>query len=87
MNTMTTVADIAGLIVSRRRQLDAIMRSDLVQLQVQYGDRVVMQALELADRAALEDQLSITGAKQRRAEQRQDRKAVQRALAAQAAPR
>jgi hypothetical protein len=48
------------------------MRSDLVKMQVAHGDRVLSQALAIADRAALKDRLSITAAKAR-----QDRKEAQ----------
>jgi hypothetical protein len=73
----SNIDEIAGFIHARRQQLKRILNSDLLKLQTQYGARLVGEAVALADRLAARDRLSVSGAKLRQREQRQDRKAAQ----------
>lgn len=74
---MTNIADIAALIIARRQQLDRVMRSDLVKLQTQVGEKTLREAIRLADQAAAKDALSISGERKRPSDERQDQNAAQ----------
>jgi hypothetical protein len=77
----TTIAELASLIHARRQYLDRILNSDLIKLQCQYGARIVGEAVPLADRMVERDRLSVSGAKVKQREQRQDRRAAQQLFA------
>jgi hypothetical protein len=74
---MSSIDDVARFIYSRRQQLDAQLRSDLVRLQCEFGDRLLSEAVALADKLAERDRLSVSGAKQRQREQRADKMQAQ----------
>jgi hypothetical protein len=75
---MATENDLASLIAARRRQLDGVLRSDLVQLEVRHGSRLVEEAVRLADQMLLADALTASGREQRQRQARLDQKAIQK---------
>jgi hypothetical protein len=77
----TTIDQLADLIFARKQQLDAQLRSDLIKLQVQFGDRLLGEAVAIADRMVERDRLSVSGAKAREREQRQHAKRAQQLFA------
>jgi hypothetical protein len=74
---LATSPKLASLIHARRQYLDRILNSDLLKLQTQYGPRLVGEAVALADRMVERDALSVSGAKAKQREQRQDARMAQ----------
>lgn len=74
------IEQIAELIVARRQQLDQIMRSDLIKLQVAHGDSTLTEAIRLADKIIDRDRLSIQGERKRHGDKRQHAQAAQQAF-------
>jgi hypothetical protein len=73
----TTINELATYILSRRQQLDRVMRSDLLRLQCTYGSRLLSEAIKQADAMAARDKVSVSAVRSRRHEQPQERKTAQ----------
>jgi hypothetical protein len=59
----TSVQDLACWIAARKAQLDRALRSDLIKLEVQYGRKLLTEAIALADRAETRERLSTSAAR------------------------
>jgi hypothetical protein len=71
-----TVADLAGWIAARREKLNRSFRSDLIRLQLQYGNELLTEAIKLADASETRSRLSISASKARASEERREAEAV-----------
>jgi hypothetical protein len=75
---LSTVADLAALILRQRATAAAQMRSCMLKIEQQHGSRLLAEAVKLAEQQALRQSLSISGQQQRARQRHQDERIIQR---------